>query len=143
MVVTNPIPSGNTFGTRHGKNTSSNFATSETYARKTNDIVRNLGGQTLGQFVNKLQSTRNNDPLRLQVSAALNGYLAPQKSNGIINDFRVTCDATNNPATSIRAGILVAEVVVSYLSVVDKFICNLTAGQTVDVVAASTLGSLG
>ena len=144
MVVTNPIPSGNTFGTRHGKNTSSNFATSEIpYARKTNDIVRNLGGQTLGQFVNKLQSTRNNDPLRLQVSAALNGYLAPQKSNGIINDFRVTCDATNNPAASIRAGILVAEVVVSYLSVVDKFICNLTAGQTVDVVAASTLGSLG
>lgn len=141
MVITNPIPSANAFGMRHGKNTSSNFATSEIpYGRKTNDIIRVLGSVVLGQFVNKLQSTRANDPLRGQVLAALNGYFAPQKSNGVINDFRTQCDVGNNPPVSVRAGVLTAEVVVSYLAVVDKFICNLTAGQTVDVIAASSLG---
>lgn len=138
MIITNPIPSGNTFGLRHGKNTSSNFATSEIpYARKTNDLIRAFGGSVMGQFVNQLQSTHVNDPLREAVTAALNGYLGPQKANGIINDYSVRCDLSNNTQSTIQAGYLYADVVVSYLAVVDKFIISLTAGQTVSVVSSN------
>lgn len=135
-VITNPIVAGNSFGLRHGKNTSSAFSTSEIpYARKTNDLVRTMAA-SLGQFVNLLQTTDPNDPLRAQVTSALNGLLGPQKGKQI-DSFNVRCDVTNNPSTQVKLGLLVADVVVAYLSVVDKFIVNLTAGQTVDVVSTN------
>jgi hypothetical protein len=137
-IITNPIPSGNTFGLRHGKNTSSNFATSEIpYARKTNDLIRAFSGPVMGQFVDQLQSTQANDPTRESINSALNGYLGPQKANGIINDYSVRCDLSNNSVSTIQAGFCYADVVVSYLAVVDKFILSLVAGQTVSVVSAN------
>jgi len=136
--VANPIPSANAFGLRHGKNTSSNFATSEIpYGRKTNSLVRAFSGTVMGQFINRLQTVRADDPLRNAVLAAFNDYLGPQKAALEIDNYDVRCDLTNNSPANIRSGLLRADVIVEYLSVVDQFIISLTAGQTVDVVAAS------
>jgi hypothetical protein len=138
-TITSPIPSANALGLRHGKNTSSNFATSEIpYARKTNSIVRDLSGTVMGQFVNRLQTTQTNDPLRNGVLAALNGYFGPQVSENTIDAYNVICDLTNNTPQTIAAGQLFATVIVQYLAVVDTFTINLTAGQTVSVTAQST-----
>jgi hypothetical protein len=141
-TITSPIPSANALGLRHGKNTSSNFATSEIpYARKTNSIVRDLSGTVMGQFVNRLQTTQTNDPLRNGVLAALNGYFGPQVSQNKIDAYNVICDLTNNTPQTIAAGQLFATVIVQYLAVVDTFTINLTAGQTVNVnSAAATAG---
>jgi len=132
-VITNPIPLGQVFGRRHGRTTSSNVATREnTYGSKTNDIVRNMS-VLLGQFVNLVQSTQQNDPVRLGVNSVLNGYFGPQETAFEINAFKVTCDLTNNTPASIAAGYLYATVRVSYMAVINYFIVNLTAGQTVSV----------
>lgn len=137
-VITGRIPSANAFGLRHGKNTSSNFATSEIpYGRKTNDIVRDLKGPVMGQFINRLQTIRANDPLRLAVLAAIDDYFGPQVSADEIDTYSRQCDLGNNPVANIRNGLLRADIIVEYLSVVDQFSIFLTAGQTVDVVAAS------
>jgi hypothetical protein len=139
-VITNPIPGANTFGLRHGKNSSSNFATSEiAYTRKTNELLRDFGSGTVaGQFVGQVQTTAPDDPVRLAVAGAFRAYLGPQVGNEIVA-YTVTCDLTNNTPARIRQGFLRVDVVVQYLSVVDKFYINLTAGQTVSVLAQSQL----
>lgn len=137
IFVTSPIPGANAFGVRHGKNTSSNFATSElAYTHKTNDLVKAFQGPVMGQFVNRLQTTRANDPLREAVEAAFRAYLGPQASgtDPAIDWYDVRCDLTNNPVAQINAGVMQADITVKYLSVVNQFIINLTAGQTVQVV---------
>lgn len=136
--VSNPIPAGNVFGWRNGKNSnSSNFATSEiAYSTLTNMIVNDLQGPTLGQFINQIQGTKADDPLREAVRGALNSYFSRMVGSQI-NDFSVVCDLTNNSPSSIQAGLLYATVLVSYFAVVNKFIINLTAGQTVTVTQSS------
>jgi len=135
-VITNPIPTGAVFGRRHGRTTSSNVATREnTYGSMTNFLVRSMGS-LLGQFVNLVQSTQQNDPVRLGVSSVLNGFLGPMKTAFQITDFTVTSDLTNNTPASIAAGFLYASVKVSYMAVINYFIVNLTAGQTVSVSVA-------
>lgn len=142
LVVTNPIPSGRKFGLHYGKNSSSQFATSEiTYTRLTNELMRDLGGPTMGQFVGKIQTTATNDPLRLKVYHALSDYLSTKQSLGDIAQFTVVCDTSNNPAAQVRQGILRADVTVVYGAVVDKFLINLTAGQTVSVQSTNQLAA--
>lgn len=132
--VSNPIPAGNVFGWRNGKNSNSNnFATSEcAYSTLTNMIVNDLQGPTLGQFINQIQGTKADDPLREAVRGALNSYFGRGKGTQW-DDFSVVCDLTNNPPNSIKQGLLIATVLVAYFAVVNKFIINLTAGQTVSV----------
>ena len=139
MVIANPIPSGTVYGLRHGKNSigAQNFALSEIpYSRKTNQLVKDFQGPVMGQFVNKLQSTQINDPLRASVTAAFHSYLGPQVSNLQIDAYTATCSNVNNTPAQVQAGVLQADVIVQYLSVVDKFIINLTAGETVTVNSA-------
>lgn len=139
MFLNNPIPSGQILGLRHGKNSigASNFAVSEIpYGRMTNFLVNAFSGPVMGQFINKLQSTSPTDPLRTQVQNAFNTFLGPLLGNNIINAYSATCNLSNNPPSQIVQGILQADVVVQYLSVVDKFVINLTAGQTVSINSA-------
>jgi hypothetical protein len=131
--IADRIPSANALGIRHGKNSSSNIAQNEiAYTRKTNDIVRALSGITMGQFVDQPQSTQADDPLREAARAAGNGYFAPQIGNAI-DAYTFTCDLTNNPVTQIKQGIMQADAVVAYLANVNRFIINVTGGQSVDV----------
>lgn len=148
MILTNPIPAGSVWGTRHGKNSegANNFATSEIpYSRMTNFLAASFSGPVMGQFVNQTQTNATNDPTREQVTTALNGFLGPMQDNNEIAAFSVTCNTSNNPPSQVAAGILQADVIVQYLAVIDKFIINLTGGQTVTVSSAgptaiSTLG---
>lgn len=123
----------NSLGIRHGKNTSPQPSTNEVaYTRKTNDIARALAGPVLGQFVNQPQSTAPNDPLREAIRNSLNGYFAPQVGTEI-DDYVAQCDLSNNPVPQIQKGIVQADVTCEYLANTNKFIINLTGGQTVTV----------
>lgn len=137
--VSATIPGANAFGIRNGKNSnSSNFATSEiAYTTLTNQIVSDLSGPVLGQFVDLIQSTAANDPVREAARNALNSYFGP-KVGTVIDNFSAQCDLNNNTVATIQAGYLYATVLVEYLAVINKFIINLTAGQTVTVTASSS-----
>lgn len=148
-VVCNPIPSARAFGLRHGRNTSSNFATCQiAYTRKLNDIVRGLGSNTvLGQLVDRPQSTRSGDALRDQMRALLNGYFGPMKNPAAgafpsIDDYSVICDLSNNSPTTIAQGICAASAAVKLLAIAETILINITAGQTVQISVQST-NSLG
>jgi hypothetical protein len=130
-----PIPGANALGIRHGKNSgnSSSFATGEiAYTRMTNSLSRAFSSTVMGQFVDQPQSILPNDPLREAVRNAFNSYLGPLVGVAI-NAFYAQCDLSNNPVANIKIGILQADVTVQYLAIVNKFLINLTAGQTVTV----------
>lgn len=144
-VVANPIPSARAFGLRHGRNSSSNFATAQiSYTRKLNDIVRALGSNTvLGQLVDRPQSTRSGDALRDQIRTMLQGYFGPQKNPAAgatpsIDDYQVICDLTNNSPANIAAGIVAATIAVKFLAIAEVVLINITAGQTVSITVQST-----
>jgi len=131
-LIAIPIPGARAFGLRHGKSTSTNPATSEiTYANMTNFLTSAFVSEVMGQFVNLNQSTRQDDPTRESVTAAMNGFLGGLLANRQIDDFSVQCDLNNNPPNSIAAGFLICTVIIKYLAVIDKFVINMTAGQTV------------
>lgn len=144
-IITNPIPSARAFGMRHGRNTSSNFATCQiAYTRKLNDIVRGLGGPSgIGQLVDRPQSSRSGDALRDQMRTLLQGFFGPMKNpaaggDPTIDDYAVICDLTNNSANSIAAGICAASVAVKFLAIAETVLINITAGQTVQISVQST-----
>lgn len=144
-TITLPIPAGKVYGVRHGKNSSSNFATSEiAYTTKLNDIIRGLGGSSaLGQLVDRPQSSRPGDSLRDQMRTLLNGYFGAMKNPAAgaqptIDDYGVVCDLSNNSPSSIMAGQCTASVAVKFLAIADKIILNITAGQTVSISVQST-----
>jgi hypothetical protein len=140
-LICNPIPLGQVFGLRHGLNTSSNSGTNEiSYSRKTNSIIRDLS-TLLGQFVDMVQGTSPQDPVRLAVNSTLTGYFQPQVKAFEIDAYTVKCDLTNNSVANIKRGLLVADIAVAYMNVISKFIVNLTAGQTVTISTSSVTSS--
>jgi hypothetical protein len=151
LFISNPIPGGPVFGTRHGQITSLNPATAGMeYWRMTTFLARSFGS-TMGQFVNMLQSQQPNDPLRNQVKLQLNSFLqslvGANGAVGQIDSFSVICtfnassgaspgNGVNTPA-SIAAKYLYVLVRVTYLSVVRFFILSLQGGVTVISVGAT------
>lgn len=137
-VVTNPVPGGNYFGVRAGHNSSSNPVTNgDNYTRMTNYIAYTLNAG-MGLFVGRLQSIQPNDPLRRQVSATIAAFLEAMKGQGMIDDYSVICDLTNNTPNRIALGYLQADVKVRYLAVVEKFLINMEGGQSVQVARQQT-----
>jgi hypothetical protein len=151
IFITNPIPAGNVFGTRHGQITSLNPVTAGMeYWRMTSFLARSLGA-TMGQFVNQLQSQQPNDPLRNAVRNQLNTFFNSLKgangSVGIIDDYTVVCtfngsdtaipgNGVNTPS-SIGAHYLYVLCRVRYLATVRFFIISLQGGTTVVTVGAT------
>lgn len=126
-------PGFNGIGIRTGKNSSSNSAQNEiAWTRKTNDLVRAFASKVMGQFVDMPQSVKAGSEVREHVRNAFNSFLGPQVGEEI-DDFNAQCDTNNNPPARVRAGYLQADVMVEYLAIINKFVINLTAGQTVDV----------
>jgi hypothetical protein len=141
IFLANPIPGANALGVRIGKNTSSNAATSEiAYTRKLNQIVRDLNGPVLGQFVNKNQGVTDPDPIRQGITAALNDYFGPQVGapNYEIANFSVECDLGNNTVSNIQAGVCNVLVVVEFMAVINILNVKITAGQSVTIVSSAT-----
>jgi len=137
-VIANPCPGGSFFGCRFGHNSSSNAAINgDNYTRMTNYLAATFAAG-MGLFVGRLQSTQQNDPTRRGVTATLGNFLQNMQQQNQIDSFSVQCDLNNNPPSRIAAGYLQADVVVKYLSVVEKFLVNLQGGQTVSVTKVST-----
>jgi hypothetical protein len=139
-------PGGNYFTWETGRNTSSNMAMAgDEWSRMTNFIARSLRTYAAGSIVGKLQSIRANDPTRTQAKMLLDGFFSMLKSSsmgsggyGMIDDFAVTCDLTNNPADLQARGFLFAYAAVRYLNTVRYFVIKLAGGGNVDVSSQAT-----
>ncbi|MGU3387276.1 hypothetical protein ACLBYG_22390 [Methylobacterium sp. D53M] len=138
-VICNPIPRGNVFGNRFGRNTSSNVGIHQVaYTRLTNFIAQTLN-QGMGLYVGELQSRRADDTTRNRAAATLNAFLGTLAAPDIrmIDDFQVICDLSNNPVERIAAGYLKAAVKVVYLAVVEYFLIDVEGGQTVQITKSA------
>lgn len=132
-VLANPIPAGNMFGGRLGRNSSSNAVIhGDNYTRMTNYIAATLN-RGMGLFVGRLQSRRPNDRTRAEAKATLDAFLQALLDQGMIDDFQVVCNKSNNPDNRIALGYMQADVQVVYLAVVEYFIINLQGGQSVQI----------
>lgn len=138
-VITNPIPAGNVFGGRVGHNSSTDPTIyGDNYTRMTNYIAYTLNA-AMGKFVGKLQGRSKADPTRLGAKATMDTWLETLKTptvtggQGMIDDYSVQLDKSNNSDARIAAGYMQADVKVAYLGVVEKFLVNLEGGQSVKV----------
>ncbi len=139
MVITNPIPAGNTFGVYTGTNTSLNNAeTPVEYARMTNFLDQSFN-TTMGIFVGRNQTAKPKDPLRQAVRHAFNTFLQGLQDAGQIDAYEVVCTfaASGNPEAGINTAATIAEhylyayCAVRYLSSVRFFVISLQGGTTV------------
>jgi hypothetical protein len=137
-VIANPIPAGNMFGGRLGRNSSSNAVVhGDNYTRMTNYIAATLN-RGMGLFIGQLQSRRPNDKTRAAAKATLDAFMQALLDQGMIDDFQNVCDNSNNPASRIALGYMQADCQVVYLSVVEYFIVNLQGGQSVTINRVSS-----
>ena len=124
-----------------GRNASSNTAAQgDEYTRLTNFLVRSLQGAATRSIVGRLQSTRADDPTRSRAKGILDSFFADLKNPasgsggyGMIDNFAVICDSSNNTPTTIARGFLFAFCTVRYLNVVRYFVIRLAGGGNVDI----------
>jgi hypothetical protein len=139
-VITNPIPRGSSFGCRNGRNTSSNQVIhGDNYTRMTNYIAFTIAG-AMGYYVGTLQTI---DQQR-QAKATLDFFFYNLQQQGLIGNslgttpFQVTLDGSNNPQSRVALGYEQADVLVTYLSVVEFLIINVQGGQSVVIQRTTT-----
>lgn len=136
-VVTNPIPAGNVFGSRVGRNTSSNAVIhGDNYTRMTNYIAATINAG-MGIFVGKLQGSSPTDTTRLQAKATLDAYGQNLVSANMLDDWYTVLDLSNNPANMIALGYMQAYVRAKYLAVVEFFLISVEGGQSVTITRSS------
>lgn len=135
-VVTRPIPaSDSAFGVRLGINTSSNAVTNgDNYTRMINFLALTfING--LGSFIGQPQTP----DIRLQAKATLDNFLQNLAQLGMIGNvnggpaFRVILDDSNNPFDRVALGFMQADVQVTLFSIIQQFVVNLQAGQSVQI----------
>ena len=150
FFICNPIPAGQQFGTREAQTTSLNSATTPAeYWRMTMFLARSFA-QSMGQFVDQLQSQQPNDPLRQAVKLQLNNFLQELAGLGIIDSYLVTCNFSTSPSAqpglgmntpaSVAQHYLYVLVQVRYLSSVRFFVLSLQGGTTVVTVNGQGAG---
>ena len=139
-IITNPIPRGNVFGCRMGRNSSSNpVIRGDNYTRMTNYIAATLNAG-MGIFVGQLQSA----DVRRQAKTTLDAFFANLASQGLIGTadgqtpWQVVLDNSNNPANRVALGYMQADVKVTYLSVIEYLLLNVEGGQSVQITRTST-----
>lgn len=133
-VITNPVPGGKYFGARFGHNTSSNAVIhGDNYTRMTNFIASTLNagmGLYIGTLISATQMQR--------VKATLDNFFQNLYQQGMIQDWQVVLDASNNPPASTALGYERADVKVRYLSIAEFLLVNLEGGQSVTITRKST-----
>lgn len=141
-VICTPQPSGNFWGVRGGRNTSTDLATKgDNYTRLTNYISATLSAG-MGRYVGRVINTT----LLQQIRSTLLSFLQNMLNQGLLGSvsgalpFSVICDLSNNPPTRTGLGYVQADVQVQYQAINEIFLVNLEGGQTV-TVAAQTLPS--
>jgi hypothetical protein len=131
-VLTNPIPTGNVFGFRIGRNSSQNpVIHGDNYTRMTNYLAATFE-KGLGWAVGR----KNTPNLRQDVTTILDAFLQNLYENEMIADWDVIYDARMNPQSQIALGYLVMTVQVQYLSIVEYFVLNVQGGQSVQVTVS-------
>ena len=143
-VITNPSPGGNYFSARFGHNSSSNpVVQGDSYTRMTNYIAYTINA-SMGKYVGALQSRQKNDPTRLNAKASLDSFLENLRTPtsgtgyGMIDDYQVILDKSNNSDSRIALGYMQADCKVIYLGIVEKFLVNIEGGQSVTIARQST-----
>jgi|HubBroStandDraft_1064217.scaffolds.fasta_scaffold03884_5 hypothetical protein len=139
-VVANPCPGGNYFGAQSGHNSSSDATrNTDAYTRLTDYISTSLGAAS-GVFVGQLQTAQQ----QLNAKAAINAFFQSLQDAGQIGTssgsaaYNVTLDSTNNPAARVALGYEQADIQVSYLNVVEKFLVNFQGGGSVQIASNQT-----
>lgn len=139
-VVANPCPGGNYFGAQSGHNTSSDpTRNTDPYTRLTDYISASLGA-ACGVFVGQLQTAQQ----QLNAKAALNAFFQSLQDAGQIGAsaggtaYKVTIDGSNNPPARVALGYEQADIQVTYLNVVEKFLVNFQGGGSVQIAPNQT-----
>lgn len=137
-VITKPLPRGNVFGARFGRNSSSeDILHGDNYTRMTYFLELTLNAN-MGYFVGFPQTK----DVRREAKDTLESFLQNLKTLEMIDEFSVVLDDSNNPPNSVSLGNMIADVKVRYLSIIDYFIVRLEGGQSVTVEKQSTLPSI-
>ncbi|OYV38332.1 MAG: hypothetical protein B7Z80_10330 [Rhodospirillales bacterium 20-64-7] len=137
-MITWGIPaSSGAFGCRVGQNTSSDpTRNGDNYSRMTNYIAYTIAsayGRVIGQPQTK--------GLRQSTKASLDAFFSNMDRNNMIGNvnastqpgWNVQLDASNNPTSQVALGDMQANITVTYLSIVRRFIAYVQGGQTVTV----------
>jgi len=140
-VLTLGAPAGSIFACRTGQNASSDSATNgDNYTRMTNYIAFTIAS-AFGYVPGKVQTIN----LRRNVKGAMDAFFANLQANNMIGNvnnptqpgWSVQLNAANNPFSQVALGYMTATVMVTYLSIVRYFLCQITGGQTVTVTPVS------
>lgn len=139
-VICNPIPAGNSFGCRNGRNTSSNAAIrGDNYTRMTNFLAFTIAAG-VGKYVGTLQTASQ----QRKAKVTLDSFFANVQQQGLIGDvngppaWKVQLDGNNNPFSRTSLGYEQADVEVTYQAVTEYFIVNMQGGQTVSIDRSTT-----
>lgn len=139
-VICNPEPGGAYFGCRNGRNTSSNAVIhGDNYTRMTNYIATTLN-TSMGYYVGQLQTPA----VQRQAKVTLDSFLQNLQDQGLIGSsdgttaYSTKLDGTNNPQSRVALGYMQADVQVKYFSVIEYFLINLEAGQSVQINRTQT-----
>lgn len=139
-VICNPIPAGNVFGARFGRNSSSDAVIhGDNYTRMTNYIAATLNAG-MGKFVGRTQTPT----LRRNAKATINAFMAGLADQKLIGSadgsipYQTVIDDSNNIPSRVALGYLQADVKVVYLSIVEYFLVNLEGGQSVTIARRDT-----
>lgn len=137
-VITNNIPanpSAGVFGVRLGINTSGMITTNgDNYSRMINFLAETFNAG-LGDFIGLPQTTT----VQNQARSTLQNFLQNLVFLGLIGSvsggsaFRVILDSTNNPPNRVALGYMQADVQVTLFSIIQVFVVNLQAGQSVQI----------
>ena len=139
-VICNPVPGGSYFGCRNGRNASSNAVIhGDNYTRMTNYLATTLNSG-MGIYIGKL----NLPATQRQAKITLDSFLQNLADQGQIGSsdgttpYYVQIDSTNNPQSRVALGYLQANVQVKYASIIEYFLINLEAGQSVQISRTGT-----
>ena len=155
LMVSLPIPQGQVWGLCHGQSTAPAGPTKGMeYWRMTNFLARSAAS-ILGLFVDETQSIQPDDPLRKNLTAASNNFLASlgpgsvTGGSGVIDGYSVTCALSTaagqaggngiNTPTSIAAGFVYCLWQVRYLGIARFVILGLQGGNNVTVAVQSSI----
>jgi hypothetical protein len=128
-VISNPVPGGNYFGLRFGRNSSSNPSTrTDAHTRLTNYIAATFD-RGMGIYIGRL----NTDSLRRQCKVTLDSFLGSMRDLEMIEDFNTQVNEQNNPPNRRALGFLQADAKVRYLGVIETLVINLEGGATVNI----------
>jgi len=132
-VIGAPSPGGGYFSHLLGINGSSNAVTmGDEYTTLTNFLAKSINGN-VGIFVGRLQTPDEQREAGDFLEDWLQTLKDPQagSSSGVIQDYSVQLNASNNPQGSVELGFQIANVMVKYFGVVRYFIVNLIGGSSV------------